>query len=172
MAGAFGVGEGGGQSVPAGLGQDDLGEFGQRGAHGGGVMAARGRGDTADTFAQYREGLVGCLPVGGPQLLSGPAGRLGLLGVVSLGVSVRGGDGEEDQHVQDHGGACPVLAPAERGPAVCRFGRALGRDEWRGDEVLLSRSNVGGCPSSTDERSSPASCSASCSATLVRSTAS
>ncbi|MGW2415452.1 hypothetical protein ACWCV5_25155 [Streptomyces tubercidicus] len=113
VAGVFGVGEGGCQGVPAELVQDGVVEFGQGGVQGSGVVAAQGRGGAAATFAQHREGFNGCLPVGSSQVLGGLSGSFGL-----LGVPVRGGTGEEDQHVEDHRGAGSVLAPAERGPAV------------------------------------------------------
>ncbi|MFJ8676372.1 hypothetical protein [Streptomyces sp. NPDC093589] len=108
MTGAFDVCESDSQGIPAGLGPDGVSEFGQGGAQSVGVMVAQGRGDAAAALAQRCEGFSGSLLVAGTQVLGGSTGGLGL-----LGVPVRGGELEEDRHVQDHRGAGTVLAPAE-----------------------------------------------------------
>ena len=139
VAGLLGVGEGGGDGVPAGFAEDLLGQFRQGLAELGGMeMLLRWRKAPA-ALCQSRQRCRGGSPVGGTKVVGGLAGGGGLLCVAPLGVPVCCGGEKEEQHVDGHRGRRAVFAVAEGGTAVDEVAGRLAQ----GAVVSASGTDVG-----------------------------
>ncbi len=92
VAGCGGVVEGAGEGGPGGLGEDLLGQIGQRLAHRGGRPLQERPGKAPTPVVDHGQRLGGCGPVGDTEILGRLSGGLGLLCVVAGAVPVLGGD--------------------------------------------------------------------------------
>lgn len=81
MARGLGLGERGRQGVPALLGEDVLGEVGDRLAQDGGLPQEQGTGEASASLMEHGERVASGGAVGGAKVLGGLLGGVGLLRV-------------------------------------------------------------------------------------------
>lgn len=127
MAGGLGVGEGGCQGWPAGLGEDLFRKVWDRMAQGSRVLVLQGPGHVPAPLLEEGHGLGRGGFVGSPEMFGCLEGGDGLLGVVLLAVPGSRCHGEEERHVDHHCARGTVFTPPQGRTAVYEIAGGLAR---------------------------------------------